>query len=484
MKRYYFILTLLFLQINIFNAFNLNAQDTENLKVFKAGAATSNITPNLGDFIIGNFGTPEATYVHDEIHAKSLALDDGENKLIFVIVELLGLNHNLINDVKKNIQEKTNISPNNILISAVHNHSATSAQSEQSVRDTWRAFSEPYDDYQKFVIKRLTDVALIALENLEPAKIGWGGGNVPEHVFVRRWKMKEPVLNPFGEMDKVVMNPGRNANQLEPASEPDPEVSFISVKAKDGRPIALLANYSLHYVGGVPNNHISGDYFAAFADRIQELLVADRQHPSFVGILSNGTSGNVNNINFAIPAVKVEPYSRIKVVSNDLAQEVFRVEKNIQYHDWVPLEAKCENLKLKVRKPDEKTLLRAKEILNRPDTVKPLHSLEVPYAVRSFRIMEWPDYIDVPIQAFKIGDLGVGGVPFEVFSETGVEIKEKSPFKKTFTIELANGYFGYLPPPEQHELGGYETWYNTNKVEKQASVKIVSKLMNMFQELK
>ena len=23
---------------------------------------------------------------------------------------------------------------------------------------------------------------------------------------------------------------------------------------------------------------------------------------------------------------------------------------------------------------------------------------------------------------------------------------------------LANGYGGYLPPPEQHELGGYETW--------------------------
>ena len=45
-----------------------------------------------------------------------------------------------------------------------------------------------------------------------------------------------------------------------------------------------------------------------------------------------------------------------------------------------------------------------------------------------------------------------------MFVEIGLEIKKKSPLKPTFTIELANGYNGYLPTPEQHELGGYETW--------------------------
>jgi hypothetical protein len=65
-----------------------------------------------------------------------------------------------------------------------------------------------------------------------------------------------------------------------------------------------------------------------------------------------------------------------------------------------------------------------------------------------------------------------------------MEIKEKSPFKSTFVIELANGYNGYLPTPEQHELGGYETWLSTNKVEKEASVKIVAKLLNQLSSLK
>ena len=45
-----------------------------------------------------------------------------------------------------------------------------------------------------------------------------------------------------------------------------------------------------------------------------------------------------------------------------------------------------------------------------------------------------------------------------MFGVTGLAIKTSSPLKPTFTIELANGYDGYLPPPDQHELGGYTTW--------------------------
>src|SRR5690606_13633998 len=100
------------------------------------------------------------------------------------------------------------------------------------------------------------------------------------------------------------------------------EVSFISVQALDGRPIALLGNYSLHYVGGVPRGHLSADYFGVFADRIQELLAADRQDPPFVGIMSNGTSADVNNINFRGPAEKYPPYAKMKLVADDVATEV------------------------------------------------------------------------------------------------------------------------------------------------------------------
>lgn len=74
-------------------------------------------------------------------------------------------------------------------------------------------------------------------------------------------------------------------------------------------------------------------------------------------------------------------------------------------------------------------------------------------------------------------------LPREVFTETGLEIKNKSPFKKSFTIGLANGGYGYLPTSEQHQLGGYETWLTVNKVEKEASRMIVAEILKLFDKI-
>ena len=458
-------------------------KDSNPEKVFRAGAATSNITPYLSGGIVGNYGTPPpATYVHDELHARCLVLDDGTTMLAFIIVDNIGLNRDLIDEAKRLIQEESNIPRENLLVSATHTHSSVSAG---GVGEKRRQIGniEPFDQYQKFLIRRMADGVRNAINNLEPARIGWGIGSVPEHVFIRRWKMKPgtPIPNPFGGQDSVKMNPGRDPNLLEPAGKPDPGVSFISVQSIKGKPIALLANYSLHYVGGNPRDHLSADYFGVFADRIQELLKADRQEPPFVGIMSNGTSGDVNNINFGAPATKKAPYAQMKLVAEDVAMEVFRVYNSLEYHNWVPLRAAEEELTLQVRKPSAQMLERARMVITRPDSVKPIHRHEVTYAHRILNFEEtWPDNIDIILQAFCIGDLGVAAIPFEVIAEIGLEIKTKSPFHPSFTIEQANGSYGYLPTPEQHELGGYETWYTTNKVEVDASRKIVEKLLNMF----
>jgi neutral ceramidase len=463
---------------------SLNAQEK---KVFRAGAATSNITPFLGGGLVGNFGTPPpATNVHDELHAKCLVLDDGSTKLVFAIVDIIGMNRDLIDEIKSIVNDETGIPKGNILISAIHTHSATSVQGDGEKRRKYTD-GEPFDEYQRFFIRKVADGIRIADNNLEPARIGWGVGSVPQHVFVRRWKMKPGTVNPnpFGGTDQVVMNPGvGNPNLLEPAGKTDPQVFFISVQSIKGRPIALLGNYSLHYVGGTPKGDISADYFAVFGDRIQDLLKADRQHPPFVGIMSNGTSGNVNNINFRGPSEKREPYEKINIVANDVANEVFRVYQTIKYHDYVTLKSAQKELVLKVRKPDQKMIQYANMILAKPETEKPYHRNEKDYAERTILIQDWPEVVNVVLQVFRIGDLGVAAIPFETFTETGLALKEKSPLKPSFTIELANGSYGYLPTPEQHKLGGYETWLGTNRVEIEASDKILSTLLDLFESVK
>jgi hypothetical protein len=83
-----------------------------------------------------------------------------------------------------------------------------------------------------------------------------------------------------------------------------------------------------------------------------------------------------------------------------------------------------------------------------------------------------------------VGDVGITAIPFETFAETGLALKAESPFQPTFNIELANGSYGYLPTPPQHELGGYETWLGTNLVETEASEKIRNTLIQLFVQLR
>src|SRR5439155_19216321 len=129
-----------------------------------------------------------------------------------------------------------------------------------------------------------------------------------------------------------------------------------------GQPIALLANYSLHYVGGVPA--LSADYFAMFANRMATYLDADKVDPPFVGIMSNGTSGNINNVNYgkAGPGKK-ESGEQARLVAESVAKATFDVYKKVKHHDWVPLKMAQKEIELGVRLPDEGEVQRAKDIV-------------------------------------------------------------------------------------------------------------------------
>jgi neutral ceramidase len=221
-----------------------------------------------------------------------------------------------------------------------------------------------------------------------------------------------------------------------------------------------------------------------FADRIQELLGADRQAVPFVGLLANGPCGDVNNIDIRAKPRKYAPYEKMKLVADELAAEVVRVHRTLTHHDWVELRAVQTELVLKTRRPTPALVARAEQVLARPPTISPAHRLEKVYAERTLTAQDWPESVSVVLQAFRIGDLAVTAIPFETFTETGLAIKAASPFKATFTIELANGGYGYLPTPRQHELGGYETWLGTNRVEVEASVKIEDAVGSLLKQLR
>ncbi|MDZ7617109.1 MAG: neutral/alkaline non-lysosomal ceramidase N-terminal domain-containing protein [Patescibacteria group bacterium] len=446
-------------------------------KPLMAGVATSNITPRLGGGIVGNFGTPPAAeYIHDELHARCFVLDDGESRLVLVIIDNIYVSREVLDEAKRQIAEATGIPADRMLMSGTHTHSSVSARWPNPLQP-----EKEFSEYQQFLIHRIADGVRCAIQNLQPARIAWGAADLPEQVFCRRWLLQPgaELFNPFGEPDQAKMNPGNRPDLLKPAGPVDPQIGFLALETAGGRPMGLLANYSLHYVGGVPRNHISADYFGVFADRIQQLLSADRQSPPFVGAMSNGTSGNINNNDYSKTREKREPYEQIQRVADQCAQAVYQQYKALRWHDWVPLSMQQRELELAVRRPTPAQLEHARMVLADPDRPDK-YPHERSYANRAIQQLEASDTVSILLQALRIGDLGISAIPFEVFSETGLELKARNPFKQSFTIELANGGYGYLPTPEQHALGGYETWLGTSKVEVQASVKIVDALLTMF----
>jgi hypothetical protein len=399
----------------------------------------------------------------------------------FAICDNVGIPREVFDAARKIAAEPTGIPPENMLMSATHTHSAASArQGNRLVAAT------ELNEYQRFIAYRIADGLRRAVNNLEPARIAWGSAQEPSEVFNRRWRMTPgPHLNnPYGGTDQVRMNPPRaDKGLLEPAGPTDPEIAFLSVQSRDGRPIALLANYSLHYVGGVRGTDISADYFALFADRIQQLLGADRLEPPFVGILSNGTSGDVNNINFREKGETRQPYEKMREVANKVAARVYEAHQQLKFQEWVPLNAAWQELTLAVRKPTKEQIAYAEKVQSRDKDEPRRQAREDIYADRLQRQLEAPDEISAPIQALQVGELNIVAIPFEVFAEIGLEIKSKRGGKPTFTISLANGSYGYLPTPRQHLLGGYETWLGTNLVETKASDKIIDTAWNLLQRL-
>ncbi len=441
---------------------------------FRAGAYAIDITPTRLPVIVNGGMTEQRTStVTDPLHARCLVLDDGRTKIAFAVVDSCVVPGDLMDRAKATVQQQTGIPVEHILIAATHSHSTPSVCSLLG--------SGQNDDYAEFLCERIAAGIQAADDRLVPARIGWGIGQDPHNVFCRRFVMKPgtAATNPFGGTanDVAQMNPGyQNPDALRRTGPVDPAVSVLSVQTRDGRPLAILANYSTHYAGA-PG--LSADYFGVFARRISELIGADTQDPPFVGIMSNGTSGDANCCDFVNPPRKFD----YQTVGRDTAQAAFEAYQRITYVEWVSLSAAQRVLTLGVRKPSELEVQRARQVLQSMGDRRPESIPEV-YAYETVVLREWPETQPVKLQALRIGSLGIAALPCEVYGSTGLAIKQDSPLQPTFNMELANGYNGYLPPADQFPLGGYTTWRaRSSYLEVEAEAKIRAAVLELLHEV-
>ncbi len=448
---------------------------------FRAGAATSDITPKPGVLLDGTImQIGPVTKIHDPLHARALVLDDGTRRIALCTADCTMASREVFDHAKELVRQRTGLPTDRILTAATHSHSA--------VRAIGIGQSELDQEYLKLLARGIADAVCRATGNLAPARAGWGVGHKPELVHNRRWLMKPGTIpaNPFGqEGEQVKMNPRRGSDDLvKPAGPVDPQISVLSLRHADGRPLAVLANFGIHYCGGFQRGHVSADYFGVFARRIAELLGAKKVDPPFVGIMSNGTSGDISNgFDFRKPAPKKAPYQWMQEVAESVADEVVAVISQVEHRDGVSLAMQETELELGVRRPDEARLAWAKDVWSKARGKARFSRPEI-YAREAIKLASYPPTVPLKLQAVRIGELGMAAIPCEVFAETGLAIKAASPLKPTFVIEIANGYHGYLPTPQQHQWGGYETWpARSSCLEIEAEPKIRAAVLDLLERV-
>ena len=439
-------------------------------QTFLAGAAKVDITPTMGSNVGVDFQTHYARFFHDPLFAKALLIKDEKLTTAIIVVDICIMSSEMMDLIKKKIFIETGIEPKHVLLSSTHTHAAPAVIGLLTCA--------PDLAYMKILPDLIVTAVKLAISKLKPATIASGHDNVAQHVRCRRYFMKPDFVakNPItGKADMVKTNPIGAEHLIEsPVGATDPGLSFLAVKGLDGQWIAVVGNYSLHYVGDWHVDSISADYFGEFSKQIKNLLHADEE---FVGIMSNGTSGDINIWDFMQPdRYPYEDLAKTKIIGNDLAVNIFNQIHKAEWDDNPSLQIEYNEIAVVISKPTASELEAAKKIVqqNDYDTITIDESgMRKIYAREQVLLNEYPDISITKVQAIRIGKLVIGALGGEFFAETGLWLKKRMKGQNYFTITFANSYDGYVAPAHEFERGGYETWRARSSYLKAGSEEVI-----------
>jgi hypothetical protein len=355
----------------------------------RIGFGASKITPGLGAYMAGYFHERQATAVHDDLFAKAMIFDDGNTIAGILACDLICLPADEVAKVREAIQKNTSIDGRNIMVCCTHTHTGP--------RTRLSRMSEDADVTLKWLsdFPEMASLAVVkAMSDLEPCTISEGIAYEDRIAFNRRYHMKDGTTQ---------TNPGyQNPGIIEPAGPIDPEVGVISFTDESGKLRSLYVSYSCHLdcVGGT---EFSADYPGHMTVRLRERL----DDKPFV-IFTNGACGDINHVDVRSPYHR-QGHEHSRWMGETLAGDV------------------CMALG-KMNPMTNQRIGVASEIIQLPMKEDANKQIGV-----------------VEIQAMRLGDIGFAGIPAEYFVELQLDIKERSPFKRTFVSELANGWVGYTP---------------------------------------
>ena len=212
-----------------------NEEETTN--IFKVGASSATINPEIGMFIAGDKQNRTFTGIHDSIYAKAVVIQDGDEALALVTLDCIGLLYPEVQEIRSRAAEKLtnlNLPAERIIVSSNHIHSGPDvvgiwgpSQMESGVDSV----------YMEKLVSTAAQQVVEASSKMQPATANW-------------------ALGTFGE-DWV-----RNISEPD---EIDRSVTLLQFVDEQGASIATLTNFACHpTIVDAVRNEVSGDYVGSF----------------------------------------------------------------------------------------------------------------------------------------------------------------------------------------------------------------------------
>ncbi len=381
-----------------------------DVQILRAGVARIDITPDL-PVEMGGYGARKGLSegVHDRIFARVIAFQSGENRMVMVSLDLVGLG-DAYEFLQTAILKEFGLKPEELLLACTHTHSGPSPSLNKG-----RAHPNNIS-YTESLKPKLLKVIREAVSGMTPAYTAVGAGSSPIGASRR-------VLKADGSSRLGGASLARN-----PYGPADKEVLVLKVTKPDGTPIAAVFDYATHNTSmGAKNMQISGDVLGIAQQFVEKILGSTTIAPVFVG-----AAGDINPWYAMTPDFNTEPgwIPETVLLGTLLGEEVVHVFRGIrEASPGGEIRTAAVTIELPGKKPQ------SLEIGKDP-------ALKVP----------------ITISAARVGNAVLVAIPAGFGTELGMAIKAASRYKNTFVITECNDKIGYIPPVYQYNEGGYEVF--------------------------
>ncbi|MFW6162055.1 MAG: hypothetical protein ACODAJ_04755 [Planctomycetota bacterium] len=393
------------------------------------GAAEAAITPPVGTSLAGYFHDRVSTAVQDDLFAKALVVERDGTEMAVVACDLICISGELGHRARARIEERAGISATSTLVCATHIHTGPDTRRSRVVPRNEQWFATLPD--------RIAEAVCDARAAKRPATLYAGRAEERGLAFNRRFRLADGTET-FGT--------GRGA-VVGVAGPTDPELQVLAFASEVGEPFAVVSNYALHIdvMGGTA---ISADYPGVMTEVLRGVYGEGLVH-----LFLNGACGNINHVPYLVGShVPNKGPVKVRQIGRALAGAVVNAAEKASPSESCEVGVAREMVAIPYYPKDERVL----EMLLAAQRGAEPSERERHFVERVESYDRDGETAPVEVQALRLGDAAVVGVPGEYFVEWGLEIKRWSPMVFTLVAELANDWFGYIPTWEALARGGYE----------------------------